>query len=100
MFRTTRFLRLNIRQADERKISSICRLREMHRIGLPHSIQDVSNLLSDQSDPDYPVHRQGTSKDCGYTIATGLFNFKQLKWIIHIGKPNATSPIAIIPLDI
>jgi len=49
----------------------------MDRIGLPETIDDVANLLSNDDDPDYPIYRQETEKDDGITLATGIFDLKQ-----------------------
>jgi len=71
----------------------------MDRIGLPQTIDDVANLLSNNDDPDYPIYRQETEKDDGITLATGIFDFKQKKWKIYVDRAQTSEPIAIFPLE-
>lgn len=70
----------------------------MDRIGLPQTIEDVANLLSNDDDPDYPIYRQTTEKDDGVTLATGIFDLKQKEWKIYVDRAQTSEPIAIFPL--
>jgi len=70
----------------------------MDRIGLPLTIEDVINLLSNQDDPDYPIYRKGSDKDMFVTVAVGIFNFKKNEWQVYKGRPTTSDPVATFPL--
>jgi hypothetical protein len=66
----------------------------------PSTVQDVMDLLSDETDKDYPLYRRGTPKDEVVTIATGIFDFRQMVWRIYANKSSDSLPIAVFPINI
>ncbi len=97
-----RYLRLNIEEEDGCCVhSSNGRQRAVDRLGLPQTVNDVMDLLSNQDDPDYPIYRSGASKkDIAVTIATGIFDFRQKEWRLYVDRANSTPPIAVFPMEI
>jgi len=72
----------------------------MNQIGLPSTIGEVIALLSNTDDPDYPIFRQGTAKDDGFTVATGIFDLTKNEWRVYVNRALKSKPIAIFPLEL
>lgn len=97
-----RFLRLKIEEdADSlAMMSSNSRHSVMDRLGMPTTVADVVNILSNSDNLDYPIYRRGTEKDVVVTIATGIFDFNRREWRMYVDTSNNTPPIAVFPMDI
>ena len=97
-----RYLRLRITEDSQSLavLSSDGRHVALNKAGSPNTVQDVVNLLSDESDDDYPLYRRGTPKDHVLTIATGIFDLKRKTWSIYADKAASSRPIAVFPIEI
>ncbi|ODN00693.1 hypothetical protein Ocin01_05995 [Orchesella cincta] len=79
--------------------SSVHRHKAIGRHLTPTNIDKVKEILSDQSDNEYPVFRCGKKQDYVKTVAVGIFNVTKRKWYIYMEPPATSSPVAILPLD-
>jgi hypothetical protein len=91
-----RYLRLKI--PENVYATNIHRHRAIQRHATPTDANMVKNILSDQSDPIFPIFRTENQEDTK-TVAVGIFEVRQLQWKIYVGKPNQTEPVAIIPIN-
>lgn len=98
---SNRFLRLNIEEdLDFGVNSSQARHRVLDSYDPPKTFNDVIELLSNNDDDVYPIHRRGKLQHPIATIATGVFDFKRKLWLMYVGQPNKSLPIASFPLEI
>lgn len=72
----------------------------MDRLGSPSTRRDVIDMLSNDDDLDYPIYRRGTEKDIVVTIATGIFDFRNMEWRLYVGNAKTSSPVAIFPINL
>ncbi|KAL5003932.1 hypothetical protein ScPMuIL_017388 [Solemya velum] len=54
---------------------------------------DVLKIMSDVSDPQFPVYRDGDGIDSLATSSIVLFDMECMKMEIYIGKPHGASPL-------
>ena len=59
----------------------------------PETGEDILVFLSDMSDTDYPVYREGTSKDPYVSYTTSLFDLQGEKVHVYTKRPvNGNAP--------
>lgn len=80
-----RYLHLTVPEIDESLTSSINRHKAISNLPVPSTIQRIKNVLSDQSNIDYPVYRrcQTAGKDGARTVASGNLFLKKIHFALH-----------------
>ncbi|XP_014207370.1 uncharacterized protein LOC106638619 [Copidosoma floridanum] len=78
--------------------SSIHRMEAINRHDQPKTLQDVIDVLSDQTDDDYRVYQEIHPDDYVKTIATGIFDCIERTWSIYTDKPSSSKPIVVLPI--
>ena len=81
-------------------LSSNGRHRVMEALGLPTTIGEVVDMLSNDDDQDYPIYRRGTEKDVVLTIATGIFDFNRREWRLYADNAKNSRPIASFSMNL
>ena len=66
----------------------------------PNNMKDLRSFLSDRSDPDWPVWRNRTSKDEGFTSITGIFDLEKRTISAWTSPSNATDAQFEMSLDL
>nr|CAH0106005.1 unnamed protein product [Daphnia galeata] len=97
-----KYLRLKINEDDNglAVLSSNGRHRVMENLGLPTTIGEVIDMLSNDDDKDYPIYRRGTEKDIVLTIATGIFDFNRREWRLYVDNAKNSTPIAVFSMNL
>ncbi|CAK1588133.1 unnamed protein product [Parnassius mnemosyne] len=92
------YLRQQVKQVTGEIIdSSLTRMKAIKQHPAPQNRADIEDILSDTTYKDYPVFQ--TMLDAHIqTIAAGIFDMKASTWSIYIDKPNASEPVAILPM--
>lgn len=95
-------MRLKINEDDNglAVLSSNGRHRVMENLGLPTTIGEVIDMLSNDDDQDYPIYRRGTEKDIVLTIATGIFDFNRREWRLYVDNAKNSQPIASFSMNL
>ncbi|XP_058808212.1 beta-alanyl-dopamine/carcinine hydrolase isoform X2 [Phymastichus coffea] len=98
-YHCNKYMRLPVPEVDGLIIdSSIHRMQAICRHSPPENLQDLINILSDQTDDDFRVYQEIQPSDFVKTIATGIFDCVRKTWSIYTDKPNCTKPIVVLPL--
>lgn len=116
----TRYLRLKLEEIEGVGMeSSTHRHKTIGRHLPPNNVSKIKSILSDQSDPEYPVFRQGKKQDFVKTVAVGkinllafsvthkfsftlflgVFDITNRKWYIFMEPPANAMPVAVLPID-
>ncbi|XP_038216136.1 acyl-coenzyme A:6-aminopenicillanic-acid-acyltransferase 40 kDa form isoform X1 [Zerene cesonia] len=98
LIHTNKYLRLQLKEVDGPIIdSSNARLEAIFKHPTPKTRDDLQDILSDTTRQDFQVFQE---KDDSIikTIAAGVFDLKEKTWNIYINKPNASEPVAILPI--
>ncbi|XP_049884915.1 uncharacterized protein LOC126379941 isoform X2 [Pectinophora gossypiella] len=77
--------------------SSKERLRTIHAHAPPLARADIADVLSDDSGTTFQVF-QHKPDSVIKTIAAGIFDLEQMSWSIYINQPNASEPVAVLPI--
>nr|XP_013189462.1 unnamed protein product [Amyelois transitella] len=92
------YMRLNITEVIGLIIdSSEYRLKKIHSHAPPQTRRDVEDILSDSSGKDFNVFQE-RPESVIKTIAAGIFDLDKKTWSIYINKPNASEPVAVLPI--
>lgn len=122
-----RYLRMKPAELEKAAVRSGHRHRAIDKHPEPKTADIVRNVLSDRSDPDFPVFRCGEKlPDNGITVVVGrckimldhqdlckyvaaqfsiilnflgVFDITNRLWNIYSDRPNSSSPIAVLPLQ-
>ncbi|CAH4038991.1 uncharacterized protein LOC123718519 isoform X1 [Pieris brassicae] len=95
---TNKYLRLQLKEVDGPIIdSSNARLDAIYKHPKPKTREDLQNILSDTSRQDFQVFAE-QEESIIKTIAAGIFDLGEKTWNIYINKPNASEPVAILPI--
>ncbi|XP_043674518.1 uncharacterized protein LOC122632105 [Vespula pensylvanica] len=101
IFHCNKYLRLKIPEVKGLIIeSSIHRMEAICKHPPPKCLQDVLEILSDQTDSEYRVYQDINPDDYIKTIATGIFDCIEKTWSIYTDKPNCNEPIVVLPLQL
>ena len=89
--------------------SSDHRQSKIQSLPPPNDLPSIRNILSDQSDDNFPVFRNSyltdslseldsnDERDYATTIATGIFDIKKRTWSIYTSPANTSNPIVVLP---
>lgn len=100
-FHCNKYLRLKIPEVEGLIIdSSISRAAAICKHPQPKCLQDVLEILSDQTDNKFRVYQEINPNDVIKTIATGIFDCIEKTWSIYTDKPTCNDPIVVIPLQL
>lgn len=101
IFHCNKYLRLKIPEVTGLIIdSSIHRMQAICKHPPPKCLQDVIEILSDQTDCEFRVYQDINPDDYIKTIATGIFDCIEKTWSIYTDKPNCNDPIIVLPLEL
>lgn len=101
IFHCNKYLRLKVPEVEGLIIdSSIHRMAAICKHPQPKCVQDVLEILSDQTDKNFRVYQEINPNDVIKTIATGIFDCIERTWSIYTDKPNCNDPIIVIPLQL
>lgn len=100
-FHCNKYLRLQVPEADGMIVkSSDCRHAAKERLPEPRTLQDVINILGDQSEKDkhFAVFRESGDEDYVKTVCVGIFDCVARTWSIFSDNPKTNKPILVMPL--
>lgn len=100
-FHCNKYLRLQVPEVGGMIVqSSDSRQAAKERLGEPKTIQDVINILGDQSedDPILTIFREAGEQDYVKTICVGIFDCVARTWSIYSDNPKTNEPILVMPL--
>ncbi|OXA46807.1 uncharacterized protein LOC110855867 [Folsomia candida] len=95
-----RYLRIQTTELPKASRSSVHRHKAIEKHPKPETLSVVREILSDRSDPDYPIFRNGDKlPDVVVTVAVGVFDIANRQWNIYTEQPNKSRPVAVLPLS-
>ncbi|ODM94332.1 hypothetical protein Ocin01_12347 [Orchesella cincta] len=80
-------------------VSSDYRNETLKALPKAQNANEMRTLLSDKSNPEWPVFRGGRGEDKGKTVMTGIFELSKKTWSIYTGPAATTTPVAVIHLN-
>ncbi|GAU94726.1 hypothetical protein RvY_06449 [Ramazzottius varieornatus] len=98
LYHFNKYERIKVKQNPENIVSSIHRQNRARQLPVPETAHDVLQFLGDTTDADYPVFRTPSMKDGGCTIATALFDLKEMTMAVYRGNPKISSPLLVLPI--
>ena len=93
-----RYERITVKENAGNIVSSIHRQDRANQFQIPKSAHDILEFLGDTADAEYPVFRTPNEKDGGCTIATALFDLKEMTMSVYRDNPKVSSPLLVLPI--
>jgi len=99
---SNKFRRIKAVELEKSVTCSSQRQETVEKYPCPSSVQEIRNILSDQTCKDFPIFIDEVTKtklSHVKTVAVGIFDITEKTWSIFIGRPAKSEAVAVIKMN-